>query len=332
MIIGFLLKKNFITLVPVRECYFQSLIFKSDKKLSQKSILFNYQKRSPFSQSSLSYIQTKQHILLWFYDKKYRSFIILPEGYLHYRYFAKIHPNVIAIIENKSMSVIKDGILHYQTAVTKPTEADISILRKQYSIDKVLYKTEVWYRKHLSAIQNQSLFPVLKHFTNREQLTTILKEKISALLFPLMVLVILMSALQYGVQTYLQEQYDKISTQKERSKKKTKKLFDAIAKHNKTRQEIQRYRQKYEQSNIFVLQDLAKIVEEEKLKLYYTDYSKRMLLIRGRSKEIENFLGKLSKIKLIDSYKLTRQIKNREGKLEVAIEIYLKQKGAKNGR
>lgn len=325
MFFDFLLKNKYIIFVPVQDTYFQCIDFKGAKKLSKESILFNYQKLSPFLNSDVAYIQKEDKILLWFFDTKYSSLCTVPEGYLQYEYFAKNKEDIIVIIENSSISIIKEGILRYQSFHEKVLPQEINLLSKNYQTEKKIEKTYKWYESNITKIRNQSLLSIVKNFTNKKDILNILKEKASLLIFPILILLIILTSVQFGINQYLQKKNNELIQKKQKTKDKAKFIFSNISNNKKNILYFESYQKKYKQNAILILDKIIQSIDTNNIKLYYIQFNNKTITLQANAKNIEKFIEKLSKTDEIDSFKLTRQVKREDSLTEIGIDITLKQ-------
>jgi len=321
--VNFLIKKYIITLVPIEETFFQIIEFSSEKNLSYQSILFNYQNLSPFVDSDVSYIQKDDKLLLWFYDKKYKSMFTVPEGYLYSRYFSKGYKDILVTIQGKAIFVIQNHTLLYQSTIVE----EVDILSKKYNIKETLDKSNHWHKKNYKKIINQPLVPIIFNFIDKKLLLQNIKERLLALVIPMFVLLSLMSVAHFFIGQYLQIELDKLALKKQETKIQTKEMFDSVRQNNQNIAYIQKHLKHHDQNTLQILEDIAKLIKIHSIKLFYFEYNRRFISLRAESESIESFLEDLSTIKSINSYKLTRQVKTKDDKKEITVEIVLKEGG-----
>ena len=323
MIVDFLVKKGLLSIVPIEKTFFVTVDFISSAKLSYESILFNYQNLSPFKDSALSYIQKDEKLMLWFYEKSYQKVFTVPEGFLYYHYFLN-SDNTLIMIENKTSFVIQDGILKYQTSCVEPLCTDKELLLKKFNIQKVIEKSSSWHSKHHKKIINRPLYILLKYFIDRKLLMKTIKKYSIASLIPLSVLLGVMVVSHVVAGQYLQEELDKVNEKRASVKKDVADIFQKITQNRQSIAQLNSYFKKYPSFDTSVLKSLASVLKEEKAQVFYYVHNSHMITMHLLCHNIENFLDKLSKIKQIDSYNLTRQTKTNSGLYNITLEITLK--------
>jgi len=327
LIISFLIKKNIITLVPINETFFHCTNFLSDKKLSYESVVFNYQKLSPYVNSAIAYVQNDDKLLLWFFEKSNYHLLTVPEGFLYYQYFLKKNRDAIISVEDKIIIVIQQGILRYQSIFHESQQEEIEILSKKYNIQTIINKSSAWHEKNHKKILNQSLIQVVRHFLDKKLLIKEIKEKLSLLILPVAILLTFVTVVHLGINYYLQKEMDILTSQKQETKLQTKEMFDKISLNNENILLFKKYLQKHNQTGVDIFTKLSQLLRKYDIRLYYVQYDRHFITFRLECDTIEGFLEELSTIDQIKAYKLTRQIKSKKGKQDITIEVELNFKG-----
>ena len=312
-------------IVPIEKTFFVAVDFTSNQKLSYEAVLFNYQNLSPYQNSAVSYLQKGDKLLLWFYEKENHHIFTVPEGFFYYHFFLQEgNDNTLIKIKDKLEQVILDSILVYQTSSHTNSTTSSNLLSKKYAIKNIIEKTQIWNNKTRKKILNRPIWILINNFLDRKRFFDLLKQKAISLLIPLFVVISMMSAAHFVLKQYLQKELSYLSKQKQKTKKQIGGIFTKIQKNNNDIMFIEKYLHKYNSLGSDILISLANIAQSQKAKYYYFIYNAKFITLRLEIKNIENFLEALSKIEKIDSYRVTRQVKTKDGINDLSIEITLK--------
>ena len=245
-------KYNFVKIVPFEETFFHTATLPKKIKFTKELLKLNYAKYSPLENSNLVSLSNNKDLLLWFFEKDYDEYIVIPESYLAFKSFVKEHTNGIFVIKDDvfKILIIKNSKLVNIFTTNEVDELTLSLtmdeyqLQDKYDIDKQSYKI---------ILEQSKKDLALKDFINFNQLTldkdTLLKDMVSSLSYPLSFLVVFSMFVSY-TQTYLlNADIEKLQDKYIVEKSKNAEIREALNKHNK---EIKKYKEFFDKELLYI--------------------------------------------------------------------------------
>ena len=248
LIIRLLLKYGILKILSAQESFFKVSVLAKKVKLSPELIQLNYTKLSPIANPDIISYKEDNTIYLWFLKKQKRSEkILIPESFLIYKALQSRQDAVFVFTtEPKQVYVLKQkkllaAYISYDT-IDAPA---ISIVKDEYDLKdlEILSAKEhsILLQTGLEKLAFGDLLAFMRFKVNKESLKKFFIEQLT---YPIILLLFTYMFVSYTQGYFLQKKENTLLQKYQTLKTKNTDVKNAIRKHNKEVEKLERFFQK----------------------------------------------------------------------------------------
>jgi len=324
-------KYNLITLLPFTNTFFYTTKLQKKVKLSSELLKINYVKYSPFVNPNIITLTSDEQLMIWFYNKKIETPIVVPESYLLFKELNKNNQDAIYIVHDTIIKILIIKESHLISAFTLNTVGEESILLSmdEYNISKrVDIQLQEYQILKQSSLQKLTLSDIY-HFNQLNfDRKTLLPKFVDYAAYPITALIVFAILVSYTQEKLLISKIENLKETYTREKTKNQEIKTFIKNHNKKVKKWQNFVKKELTyvSPIALLTSLYSIFDDD-IRAHLVDVSinsNKMLVKIATDENPILFLNKLNNIKYISSVIIQNSFKPRNSMKIISYEIEIK--------
>jgi hypothetical protein len=181
----FLLKYDFVKVIPFNKTFFYRDTLPKKIQLSQDLLRINYSKHSPYKAPNILSFSQNKELMIWFYDTDYSNYILIPESFIFFRELYKEKKDTIYVLEDEiyKVLVIKNDKLLSSYSLEAYDKDLIQITSNEFNIENIkeLNRLEVQdiYKKGLNELTIKELVQFNQIDLDKKKLLNIVIDKVT---------------------------------------------------------------------------------------------------------------------------------------------------------
>lgn len=326
-----LLKYNIVSIVPFEETYFFKTGLPKNIDMSQELLEFNYSKYSPFIESKIISKAEDKSLMLWFYEKKYDSKILIPESYLLYTVLKEEKKDCIYIIkgEKTKILIIRDNILVSTYVSDNYDDTMLAVAMNQYQISqKKIIDNEEYKKIYQAGLKQLTILEILKWNKNSFDSKSALVFSVNKYAYYIAAVLAVSVTVNMAHINYLDKRINELENIYLEKKNSTMEIKESTRQYNKSVERVEEFIDKelVYSNSVYLLEKLYTILEKNDSAVFYNIEfigGKVILRIKTDSNPVK-YLNRISAIKEFSSVIISNTNKHKKDTAIVTYDIVLK--------